>query len=670
MQTALTQAHTTGDNRGVAVALGQTSTAQLALGETQNAAQLLGEAIGHAEALDDNAILGILLNNLGNLHRVQQRHPEALNAYAASVQHAKHADDPLQQAKALSNGARAAYETDRYALALELLTTGRHLTHTLAAGQTKAAILIHLGKTGLLLAQTAPALDPTGFATAYTDLREAHLLSDALGDPRMASYALGNLGRLYQHQQRFEEALYLTRLAQYAAEHANAPESLYRWHWQEGQVHRARGNATAALDALRQAVAILEESRQETLAQYGAAHVHFRQAVAPVYMDLVDALLQRAAQPENEHDATPLLIEARATMEQLKAAELRDYFRDECVTELEAKTTRLEAVSADAAVIYPILFPHRLELLVSLPTGLQRYTVPVSMATLHQAIREFRTLVETVGPDAEIRNTGQALYRWLVEPYAHQLDDTRTLVFVPDGPLRTIPLAALHDGEDYLIRNHRVVITPGLALTDPRPLDRQAKFLLAGVSEPVQAFPALPAVDREIKSVQKLYGGRVLLNQAFTETQFEQALNTPVSVVHIASHAQFTGDAESSFLLTYDGRLSMSDLDHALGMTRFRKQPLELLVLSACQTAAGNERAALGLAGVGIKAGARSALGSLWSINDDAAATLITAFYRHLKDVDTSKAQALQNAQQALLADQRFAHPFYWSPYILINNWL
>jgi CHAT domain-containing protein len=92
--------------------------------------------------------------------------------------------------------------------------------------------------------------------------------------------------------------------------------------------------------------------------------------------------------------------------------------------------------------------------------------------------------------------------------------------------------------------------------------------------------------------------------------------------------------------------------------------------LSACETAMGDDQAALGLAGVAIKAGARSALATLWSINDRASSALVMEFYRQLGDSSVSKAVALQRAQLKMLADSAYDHPAYWSPFLLLNNWL
>jgi CHAT domain-containing protein len=261
-----------------------------------------------------------------------------------------------------------------------------------------------------------------------------------------------------------------------------------------------------------------------------------------------------------------------------------------------------------------------------------------------------------------------------VRPFAAELAglQTDTLVFVPDGPLRTIPMSALHDSERFLVERFAVVTTPGLSLTDPRPLDRQnLHVFLSGLSASVQGFPALAHVPMELGSIHALYGGEVLLDENFRVPRVEAELDQrEFSVVHVATHGEFSEDAERSFLLTFDGRLGMERLGETVGHTRFRDQPIELLTLSACETAQGSERAALGLAGVAIQAGARSALGTLWSVNDVASAELVGEFYGQLHAQPISKAVALQRAQQLLERDPNRAHPYYWAPFLLIGNWL
>ena len=188
---------------------------------------------------------------------------------------------------------------------------------------------------------------------------------------------------------------------------------------------------------------------------------------------------------------------------------------------------------------------------------------------------------------------------------------------------------------------------------------------------PDQNDPSPFVRTEEVASIEQLYKSDQLINNDFQVPRLERELRDGrYGVLHIATHGKFSTDANDSFLLTFDGKLTMQALDQLVGLFRFRQEPLELLTLSACQTGIGDDRAALGLAGVALKAGARSALATLWFINDDASATLISEFYRQLRNPSLSKAVALQRAQLKLLSDRIYEHPAYWSPFLLLNNWL
>jgi CHAT domain-containing protein len=287
-------------------------------------------------------------------------------------------------------------------------------------------------------------------------------------------------------------------------------------------------------------------------------------------------------------------------------------------------------------------------------------------------VRAFRQALQGGEGRRSLRHA-QRLYDWLIRPLEADLAafPIETLVFVPDGVLRTIPLAALHDGTQFLISKYALATTPGLDLTDPRPIPRERIQVLAGgLSAAVQGFAALPHVSTELQAVQDLYGGTVLRDQDFRLGRVEQELRKEdFGIVHIASHGQFAGDVEESFILTFDDKLTLDRLGQFVGLLRFRNTPLELLTLSACETAVGDDRAALGLAGVAIKAGARSALATLWRVQDEATALLVTEFYRQLQDPTVSRARALQRAQLQLLHNPRYQDPFFWSPFLLLNSW-
>ncbi len=595
---------------------------------------------------------------------------EALSAYREFALIAGATDRRIEQVKALANASRIAVGLGQKNPAKKLLVTSHELASELEPSEQKAKALIHIARTWSDFVANVPARRSEYHNRAYNALREAASTGDELADGRIVSYALGSISNLYQLQERVDEALYLNRKAQQVADDANASDALYRWQHREGQLLWARGDREAAIAAYRRAVAVVEELRPESAGQYGDEAVEFKRTVAPVYLDLVDALLETASRDEA---GRAQLLEARGTVEQLRAAELRDYYRDECVADLQSKETSIESIATATAIVYPVLFPDRTELIVSLPSGIQRYSSRVGRAAITRAARDFRSELQQFYREGYVR-ASRRFYDWLVRPYADVLvaDGVQTLVFVPDGPLHTIPMAALLDGDEFLADRYAIAVTQSLELVDPQPLEGgDRSVLLAGVSEAVQGFDELPNVPDELDAVKSLRGGKILLDEKFKRKRFESEMaERRPGIVHLATHAVFSGDPETSFLLTHKDRLDMDQLSQIVGQRRFDEEPLELLMLSACETAAGDDRAGLGLAGVAVRAGARSVVGSLWSISDAATRLLVEEFYRQLSDESISKAAALQNAQAALRKDERFAHPFYWSAFLVINNWL
>lgn len=268
------------------------------------------------------------------------------------------------------------------------------------------------------------------------------------------------------------------------------------------------------------------------------------------------------------------------------------------------------------------------------------------------------------------------MYDWLIRPFEAELEAhaIETLVFVPDGSLRTVPFAALYDGQRFLIHKYALAMTPGLQLTDPHPLERDSlRVLTAGTSQsPAPGLSALPYVEPELQALEELLPGRVKRLPELRLDELDAAMRQqPFHLVHIASHARFAPDVANSVLFTADGRtLTMQSLHDVMSRARIRNQPLALLTLSACETALGDDRAALGLAGVAVRAGVRSALATLWRVEDASTARLMQTFYHHLLEIGMSRAQTLQRAQLALLADTAYQYPYYWAPFLLINSWL
>ena len=358
------------------------------------------------------------------------------------------------------------------------------------------------------------------------------------------------------------------------------------------------------------------------------------------------------------------------TLEQLRVAEVRNYFENQCA--LPAGFDPARAQGDDVLVIYPMLFADRAELLVNARGRLYQFTADIGLAELTNEIRLLREAIESVDAGDAYLGYAQRLYRWLIEPLEPVLAEAAptTLVIVPDGPLRTIPLSVLHDGERFLVERYALATTPGLSLVGVATAEPITRVLLNGITAPVQGFPPLPFVAEELESIQSTFPSRTYSNEAFVTATLEREIVAGgYSIVHMATHARFEADYRRSFLLAFDDVITMDRLEDVMGSQRFTDRPVDLLVLSACQTAVGDERAALGLAGVAVKAGARSALASLWFINDESTALLVAEFYRQLAQPANDKADALRGAQLLLMNDERYRHPAYWAPFLMIGNW-
>jgi CHAT domain-containing protein len=667
---ALGVAERSNDARGIAAVLSRLGTVSTSTGDFDSAETYLRRGLSLARQQRDGGLTAALLNDLGNTLAARKRDGDALAIYLESATQAEQAGRRILAARALTNRATILQRTGRPAEAQASLDSALRLLRAAGSSHEVAFTLVSVGlgyqalRTGL--PQAAAGLS----AQAATVFGEA--ASTAGSDRRTASYALGHLGGLYEQEQRYAEALELTRRATFAAQQVNAPESLYRWQWQTGRLLKKQGSNEQALAAYRRAVATLQSIRPE-LVREGSVQTSFRETMGPLYFELVDLLLKQAAAPERRDAAEPYLVEARDVVELFKVAELRDYFRDDCVDLALAKVTRLDTISQTAVVMYPIILPDRVELLVSLRSGLKRLTVPVSEERLTQEVRQFRRKLEK-RTTREFLPHAQQLYDWLIRPVETDLQAhrTETVVFVPDGALRTIPMAALHDGQRFLVAKYALAVTPGLNLTEPRPINRtDTRVLALGLTEAVQGFPALPSVSEEMELLRGMFKTTTLVDGNFRLAPLEEKLKTePFTIVHFASHGEFGGQPQNTFLLAFDGKLTMDRLDQFIGLFRFRDNPLELLTLSACDTAEGDDRAALGLAGIAVKAGARSAVATLWNINDPASAELVGEFYRQLQNPSVSRATALQRAQLKVLDNPRYDHPGFWAAFLLINNWL
>ena len=672
LEDAHAQAREAADPELVAVANASLGNGYLLAGRADEAGNLLGIAIAEARASGRWDIAAQAGNDQGSRLASMGRLDLAIEAYQEALEDAERADDPLTVAKIRVNLARALRSAGRPDEAREELFQVVTELVTLPNSHDQAYALISAGR----LFATATKGEPAnrGDKLLANQAFEAGAASaEVIDDRRALSYALGYQAELYEQAGRTEEALALARQATFAAQRASAPEILYRWQWAVGRLLAEQGEVGPAIKSYERAVYTLDTIRPDLVGGYRAGEKSFREEVGPLFLELADLELQQAVAESEPAAREASLRRVRDTVEALKGVELADYFQDDCVAALKSKTVGIDQLADRTAAIYPIIFKDRIELLVSLPSGTKLYTTRVPSQDVEKVVRGFRGTLER-RITHQYRRPSRQVYDWLIRPLSADLaaENIDTLVIVPDGVLRLIPMAALHDGERYLVEQYAVATSPGLTLTDPTPIERKnIRVLMTGLTESVQGFPPLPNVEAELKSISALYPGTVLQNETFVTGNVQSELQeTSYSIVHLATHGEFSREAGESYVLTYDGRLDMDDLEKYMSMTTFREQPIELLTLSACQTATGDDRAALGLAGIAVKAGARSALATLWFINDQASAVLVSEFYTQLQDPSLSKVKALQQAQLKLLEDRRYRHPIYWSPFLLIGNWL
>ena len=647
----------------------------LGVGQPDKAWKYLKEGLDTSQTIGKADLTANILNNVGNYYANQQNYPEANTAYAESVALARDAGDKTLAVIAMINWVQAAISIRQTELALSLLQKTFSELQAMEDSHFKASALINVGLAYQDLRRQMPQpVDQDQMLTgAKASLQTAAQVAESIGDTRADTYALGYLGHIYEDINQIQQALRYTLRALHAAQKIQMPEALFQWQWQEGRLLQDMGDIEGAIAAHRSAIYTLQEIRNEQTGCYDRFNSPIRHTVEQVSYDLVDLLLKWAAQSDDAAKHQEYLHEAREMVELRKVYELRNYFQDDCVDAARLTATKLEDASQTAVVIYPIFLRDRVEVLTSFPSGLKRFVVSVSAAEIAREAQKFRHLLEKRTTRQYLPHA-RRLYEWFIRPMENDLNAIAvdTLVIVPDGPLRTIPLAAFHSGDHFLIESFAIATTPGLDLTDPEPIaEKSPKVLMLALTQSAQGFPALPYVSDELQNISALYPSKLLLNEKFQVAEVETALrDQQYAILHIASHAQFESDAEKNFIVAYDGQVSVNDLRRYIGLLQFRDTPLELLTLSACATAAGDDKAALGLAGIAIKAGARSALASLWHINDYATSILIEKFYHRLKDPSGSKAKSLQYAQMSLLEDSRFKHPGYWAPFILINNWL
>ncbi|TYQ26984.1 CHAT domain-containing protein [Pseudanabaena sp. UWO311] len=350
-----------------------------------------------------------------------------------------------------------------------------------------------------------------------------------------------------------------------------------------------------------------------------------------------------------------------------------------------------------SVLIYPIMLNDRIEILVIPPKELgkpfHRYTNYASEEEIITVLTDYRASLRDTS-SLDYLEQARKLYDWVMRPIDTQLQTLKieTVVFVMDSGLRVIPPASLHDGKQFLVERYASANIPSLRVTRLEERDRKNTRVLAmGLTEAREGLSALPAVEVEIRTIaNQVLAGTTFLDRDFTVNNLQaQRGKAKYGILHLGTHGKFLQDrSNESFIQFWDSRLRSNQIPSL----RFDQPVIDMLTLSACETAVGNN---LGISGLAVESGARSILASLWTVSDSGTAPLMISFYKAFPDA-LSKATALRKAQLDLIngkvkivnnqivgveglaaialpkgtGNVDISHPFFWSSFILVGNWL
>ncbi|MEH2252810.1 CHAT domain-containing protein [Nostoc sp.] len=533
-------------------------------------------------------------------------------------------------------------------------------------------------------------------------LNQAVAITQKIQDREAESFAKGRLGHVYECLQNYQQAINLTQQALIGTV---ANESLYLWAWQAARLSRATDRVKEAINFYEESIHSLKSIRSDLTLEQRDFQFDFRDNVEPVYRELLELRLEQTEHLVEESDIQQNLEFVLLAIDELRLAELQNYLGNDCALALIQQPIPL--VGKNTAVLSSIILKERLAIILTLADDHQKFKsrlfwVPAKSQEVKDAINDLRVKLEK---RSDLENSYKAkaeqVYDWLIRPFIKDLetDKIETLVFIQDGILRNIPMAALFDGKQFLIEKYAIATSPALTLTKPIPYNpKELRILAFGLTQAATVetdagekfFEPLGQVKLELKTITtSLPKSKGLLDQDFTPERLQQELEkNTYSVIHLATHGKFGIDDRETFLVTgkkvevnhqksgkaetYNEKLTITDLYQLINNSRDRNNPIELLTLTACETAVGSDRETLGLAGIAIQAGSQSAIGSLWKVDDAATAQLIAKFYQSWHS-GLSKARALQVTQIDWLQahqQQLESHPGYWAPFILIGNWL
>lgn len=670
-----------------------------------------------AQAAERTSAQAFFQHNIGAVEAEIGQYDLAKETLAAAAALSHQTNSIILEAGAVLTLGLVAERQQDYSMAIEHYRTALALLET-AEAQTNDED-IHRRKIRLLNNLGIVHINQSDYAAAAQSFDRGFSLLAAQDSPAERAVLLNSVGSLNEAKGDAQKAwsvyLQALRLSQQAEDTVGETEVLLNL----GQLMEAQERPEVAIFFYKQAIAKIETVRQDLQQLSSSMQQRYTLTIEDFYRNLADLLLQQNRESEALQILDLLKLQEvaaylhtsqlqkidnqlnneteRALLEIFEALpaenSLADFLSHPAATSLQSATDRIpfdtqiiESLKASlanqpvkTAVLYPLILEDRLEILLITPAGaIERFSTAVSKEALSQTINQLQKSLKSKAFDPEA--PAAQLYDWLIRPLDETLAANRieNIIYLPDGALRYVPLAAFYDGQHWLAQKYQSHNITAAALDDLSAPSKPDLSVIAGaftdsdVTHRVEVgtdafeFEGLSAAKKEIENLSALMPDTLsLLDADFTHERLLAGVGDR-NILHLATHAKFVpGQPEDSFILFGDGE--------AVNMRSLREWVLpnvDLVVLSACQTANSTEGEGKEILGLGFQVhqtGAKGAIASLWAVDDSATAALMTQFYQALSTGQT-KAQALQSAQVELIKSNGFSHPYDWGAFVLIGN--
>jgi CHAT domain-containing protein/Tfp pilus assembly protein PilF len=688
----------------------------------------LGKKKEEAIALDN---IGVVLTELGQYGRARENYYDRALKIRKAIDDRSGVGTSLQnigfsytqQAMTLPKATLDLAKTRRqnYAKARKLYNQALVIFQNIRDREGEALTLNNLGFVQTHLGEHPQALK---------SLEQALAIFKELGDRDNEGDTLDTIGTVYKNQYQYEQALKAYQQAltiQRDREIGNRPSERVTLS-NIGDLFRQRGEIELAIAFYKRSVNITEATRRDLKKLSIEEQGVYKQVVADTYRALADLLLQQNRVMEalevldllkvqdlqdylknvKGNDKTAKGIELRLQekkLENIKLTELlsnpeakksieelrqiaADQNRDKLLPSYLELKGRVQKLGHNSALFYPLILDNRLELVLFIPNS-PPFHCPVKFDNIKtdfvKKITNFREELSNkkMRPSAYpfLLADAQELYKFLIEPIEDKLRQAKiqTIIYAPDGELRHIPIAALYDGKQWLTQRFRINYITAIGLTDPKSRSQSQPLIMAGaytqgdiklkVNDTEISMEEIPSAKKEVEGIAKKFTGTPppLIDKNFNHKAINPENMKSYDIVHLATHGKFvSGQPEDSFILLADKqRITLREIEN------WKLPHLDLMVLSACETALGDGIEIIGFGYQLQVAKAKAAIATLWEISDKSTSKLMDAFYTELqKDPGIPKAEALQRAQIRLINNKDLYHPHLWAPFILIGNGL